>query len=149
MLSGKLVQIVETHWQEIAARLIRKIRSHPETPRLAALTDAEIREWCRAILANLGGWLDKGTEEEVRRRYEVMGAARFEESIPLPEAVLRLHMLKGALIDFVHEEWMPEDTIQLYAEEELQRRADSFFDHLVYHVVCGYEQARRRYARYA
>jgi len=149
MLSGRLVQTIESHWEEIAGRLIQKIRRHPETPVLAGRPEAEIREWCHAILGNLGDWLGHGQESEVRRRYEALGRDRFEEAIPLHEAVLRFYMLKEAVSDFVREYWVPVDSMQLYAGEEFDRRVSRFFDHLVYYVVRGYEEARRRTARYA
>lgn len=149
MLSGKLVQTIENHWQDIAARLVYKIRRHPELPELAKQPEAEIRDWCEAILSNLSGWLVSGREEEARRQYEASGRARFNEEIPLHEAVLRLQMLKDAVIDFVHEEWIPVNSVQLYAEEELERRVSRFFDELVYYVVYGYEKARNLSARHA
>jgi hypothetical protein len=149
MLSGKLVQTIEDHWKDIAARVILKVRAHPETPRLAERSDAEIRDWCEDILANLSGWLSVSHAEEARRRYEASGKARYHEEIPLHEAVLRLQILKEAVIDFVHEEWIPMDTMQLYAEEELERRVSRFFDSLVYYVVYGYEKARNLASKYA
>jgi hypothetical protein len=141
MLSGKLVQTIESHWQDIARRVISKLHRHPETPRLAGRSDAEIRGWCEDILSNLGGWLVIGSSEDARRHFEAGGGARFHEDIPLHEAVLRLQILKESVIDFVHEEWFPADTMQLYAEEELERRVSRFFDSLVYYVVYGYEKA--------
>jgi hypothetical protein len=147
MLSGRLVETIEDHWEDIAARLIRKVRSHPETPNLAGRSETEIREWCEGILANLGRWLT-GTAQEARRDYEASGRARFDEDIPLHEAVMRLHMLKDAIIDFVHETWVPMNSMELYTEEELERRVGRFFDALVYYVVCGYEKARATAMRY-
>jgi hypothetical protein len=149
MLSGRLVQNIETHWEEIAARLIQKIRRHPETPALGALPDAQLRDWCQTILENLQSWLPSGGEEEIRRRYEAMGGDRFEESIPLHEAVLRLQLLKGAIIDFARQDAVPVTSVQIYAEQELEDRLGHFFDALVYYIVCGYEKAMRRAVRYA
>jgi hypothetical protein len=149
MLSGRLIHNIETHWEQIAARLIHKIRTHPETPALAALPDAQLREWCQLVLENLQLWLPSGGEEEIRRRYEAMGGDRFEESIPLHEAVLRFQLLKNTVIDFARQDAMPVNSMQLYAEEELEDRLGRFFDALVYYVVCGYEKAMRRAVRYA
>ena len=102
----------------------------------------------RDILAHLGQWLTGG-QEEARRAYEASGAARFDEEIPLHEAVLRLHMLKDAVMDFMHESWVPVTSMGIYSEEELERRMGRFVDALVYYVVCGYEKARDRALRYA
>ena len=53
MLSIRLVQLIETHWEEIAARLINEVKKHPETQNLAHRPDAELRAWCRDIMENL------------------------------------------------------------------------------------------------
>ena len=51
MLSIRLVQLIETHWEEIATRLIREIKKHPETGALAARPESELRAWCRTTTA--------------------------------------------------------------------------------------------------
>ncbi len=147
MLSGRLVQLIEEHWEEIACRVIEKIRQHPDLPNLAEQPDLELKEWCQDILQNLGYWLSANKGEELKRRYEVMGRIRFEESIPLHEAVLRFQILKDKIIGHVHEQGFALSPVQLYAEEELLQRVNRFFDALVYHVVCGYEHAMRVAAR--
>ena len=87
--------------------------------------------------------------QETHRRFQVLGRLRFEENIPLHEAVLRLHILKSKILGFVHEEAISMTVIQVYAQEELEQRVDQFFDALVYHVVCGYENASSRAYRVA
>lgn len=148
MISTKLVQVIEGHWEEIAARLIRDVRKHPEMPNLSQQTDAEFREWCRTILENLGYLLSAPKDEEMGR-FQVLGRTRFEENVPLHEAVLRLHILKDKIIGFVHEQGFPMSAMHLYAEEELELRIGRFFDACVYHVVRGYEGALARATRLA
>ena len=143
MLSMKLVHLIETHWEEIAERLVGAVRKHPEMRSLAMRPEIEIREWCKEILENLGYMLTVSNEDEAQRRFEVLGRMRFEENIPLHEAVLRLHMLKDKIVGFVHEQGFPMNALQLYAEEELELRMGRFFDAMVYHVVRGYEDAQR------
>jgi hypothetical protein len=141
LLSTKLVQLIEEHWEEIATRLIREVRRNGEMKNLAACPDSELREWCRGILQNLGQLLVIKKEEEIRRRFEASGRNRFEENIPLHEAVLRLHLLQDKIVAFVHEQGFPMTALQLYAEEELEQRMTRFFHACVYHVVRGYEAA--------
>jgi hypothetical protein len=149
MLSGKLVQLIEEHWEKIADRVVDRIREHPDFPVLAKRPRPELKEWCRDILENLGSWLSATRAEEVRLRYEVLGRVRFEESIPLHEAVLRFFLLKDRIIGFVHEQGFALTSLELYAEEELELRVCRFFDHMVYHIVRGYENAMRTAARLA
>ena len=143
MLSGKLVRLIETNWREIAARLCREVTRHPDMQTLAKQPEADVREWCQEILENLGYWLTATKDEEVYRRFQVLGKLRFEENIPLHEAVLRFHILKEKILGFLHEQGFAMNTLQLYAQEELEQRMGSFFDACVYHIVRGYEQAMR------
>jgi hypothetical protein len=143
MLSSRLVQLIESHWEEIANRLITDVKKQPDMPNLARNTGAEMREWCRNILGDLDALLSMSKEQEVRRRFEVLGRMRFEENVPLHEAVLRFHLLKNKIVGFIHEQGFPMSAMHLYAEEELELRIDRFFDDCVYHVVRGYEAAMR------
>jgi hypothetical protein len=142
MLSGKLIHLIEEHWEEIAASTVESIRRHPDMPMLARRAPAELRQWCREILTNMGHWLSAAKAEEVQRRYEVLGRVRFEESVPLHEAVLRFFILKDKIVDFVHHQGFAQTSMYLYAEEELEHRVGRFFDAMVYHIVRGYESAR-------
>ena len=143
MLSGRLVHLIEEHWEGIADRLVLDVHRHPELPVLAKRPEGELKEWCQGILANLGYWLAATKGEELKRRYEVLGRSRFEESVPLHEAVLRMFILKEKIIDFVHQQGFAVNSMQVYAEEELERRVGRFFDAMVYHIVRGYESAMR------
>jgi hypothetical protein len=143
MLSTRLVQLIETNWEEITSRLIVAIRQNPEMPNLARKSDMEIREWSRKILENLGRILAAPKDEATRRDFRVMGRTRFEEKVPLHEAVLRLQVLKDKIIGFVHEQGFPMTAMQLFAEEELELRMGRFFDDSVYHIVRGYEDGMR------
>lgn len=149
MLSGKLVQLIEEHWEDIADRVVAGIRRHPDMPVLAKRSQAELKQWCQDILTHLGYWLSSTQGEELKRRYESLGRVRFEESIPLHEAVLRFFILKDGIIDFVHSQGFALTSLHLYAEEELEHRVCRFFDAMVYRVVRGYEAAMRMAVRMA
>jgi hypothetical protein len=141
MLSGKLIRLIEGHQQEITDRLIRDIYRHPDLTHLRQLPEAELRERGQNLLENLGYWLDEGNEEELSVKYESLGQARFDEGVPLHESVHALFLIKDKMIDFVGEQGFPPDALELYAEEELERRIGRFFDLLVLRMIRGYEGA--------
>jgi hypothetical protein len=149
MISTNLVQLIQDDWEEIAARVIRAVRRNPDLENLAQRSDLDLREWCREILEHIGVLMTARKSEEVERRFELLGKVRFEEHIPLHEAVLRLHILKNEIVGFIHERGLPTTAIQLYAEEELEQRIGRFFDECVYRVVRGYEKAMRLEKRLA
>ena len=53
------------------------------------------------------------------------------------------------MIDFVKEQGIRKDSVELYAEEELEHRVGRFFDDLVIHLVLGYEPTWRSTAKAA
>jgi len=149
MLSARLIHLIEAHQEEISARVLYDIRRHSDLSHIRNLQDVELRERGRQILAHLGKWLAEAKEEELGREYEHIGKTRYEESIPLHESVRALYIIKNKMIDFVKEQGVKRDSMELYAEEELERRVDRFFDELVIHLVRGYEGAWRRAAHAA
>lgn len=146
MLSGKLIRLIEAHQEEITDRLLRDIHRYPELSHLRQLPEAELRERSQNLLEHLGYWLAESNEEELGRRYETLGKARFDESVPLHESVQALFLIKEKMIDFVDEQGFNPDALELYAEEELERRVGRFFDLLVSRMVRGYENAWRKAA---
>jgi len=149
MLSGKLIQMIETHEVDISGRIVRAIRHDPGLAALAKLPDAELRECASEILRNLGHWLTRGNDEKLAREYENIAKARFEESVPLHESIRGVCLIKDKMIDFVDEQGIDCDSVALYAEEQLERHVGRFFDLLVIHLARGYEMAWRRAARAA
>jgi hypothetical protein len=149
MITTKLIQLIEEDWEEISARMIRAVRRHPDMEYLAKRSDLDLREWCREILEHIGTLMSARKSDDVQRRFEILGRMRFEEQIPLHEAVMRLHILKDEIVGFIHERGLPMTAVQLYAEEELEQRIGRFFDECVYRVVRGYEKAMRLEGRLA
>jgi hypothetical protein len=143
MLSGKLIHLVEEHWNEIAAQVLAEIRRDPDLTHIHRLPDLELREWGQHILENLGHWLAQPNEEHLARYYERLGRQRFEEDVPLQEAFRGLCLLKDKLLAFIQDQAHIKTAVELYAEEELEHRVDRFFDVLEFHLIRGYENAWR------
>lgn len=144
MISGKLVHLIETHGEEILDRVIVQIRQRPEFIHLRTLLDSQLREYGQDVLHNLGHWLSAPNEDDLARRYERLGRTRFEEAVPLHESVRALCLVRQEMLDLVEEQVIYKNTVELYAEEQLDRRLGRFFDLLITHLVRGYERAWRR-----
>ena len=103
MLSGKLVHLIESHWEEIISSVIARIRREPQMEHYRARVESELREWGQVLLQNLGHWLTAGAGEEIGRRYEELGRQRFEADVPLHESVRCLCIVRERVLDFVEE----------------------------------------------
>ncbi|HLK64780.1 MAG TPA: hypothetical protein VKU19_15150 [Bryobacteraceae bacterium] len=149
MLSVKLVQLVEDHWEQISERILHKIQNDPRLIHVSRLSELELRERTREIVKNIGDWLGASLDEPFARRCEVLGQHRFEEGIPLHEVVLARFIIKEGLLEFVRDHAFVETSLQLYAEGELEKSVGHLFDRMIYYVVRGYEEAMREGHQYA
>ncbi len=143
MLSTRLISMVEDHWESIASRLVRRVRQDPHLVHIRQLPESELRDWGMEHAKNFGHWLG-APETELAQKYERLGRLRSQEHVPLHECVHGLHLIKGAILDFVRDQGVGETSVEIYAEEELEHSAGRFFDLAVHHLVKGYEEALRQ-----
>ena len=143
MLSGKLIHLIEEHWDEIARRVVDQMRAESDLAHIRALPEIELREWGQNLLHNLDHWLGARNEEALARHYEELGRLRFTQHVPLYESVRGLCILREKMDDYVQEHFFAKNSLEFCAEEELERRLSRFFDLLVCHLVKGYERALR------
>ena len=143
MISGKHLHLIETHGEAIIGRVAEQLLHEPDMLHIRTVLGSELAEWRQEFLSNFGHWLVAGHDEEVARRYQHIGQLRCGQGIPLHECVHGLCMLRAKMLDFVEEQIATKDPMELYAEEELDRRVGRFFDLLIVNLVRGYEFALR------
>ncbi|MBS1872144.1 MAG: hypothetical protein JSU00_02950 [Acidobacteria bacterium] len=146
MLSAKLIQLIEDHWQGIMTGIIHQMRSDPRLHHISGLPETELRDIGRGILRNLGHWLTASRTEQhaVEEQYEGLGRVRFAEHIPLAECVCALQVVKSRVVEFTRDHEFSQSSVEVLATEELEHQLNEFFDDLVYHEVIGYEGAMRK-----
>jgi hypothetical protein len=143
MLSGRLVHLIESRSDEIISSVISHIRREPDLLHYRAILESELREYGQDVLQNLGHWLTSGQEAEIATRYEQLGKRRFAAKIPLYESVHSFCIMRERVLDFVEEHVFNKNSLELYEQEELDRRLGRFFDVLTIHMVKGYEHELR------
>jgi RsbT co-antagonist protein rsbRD N-terminal domain len=146
MVSSKFVEMIESHSDLIAERVLRRVRQDSRVPHMAGLPETELRDACQRVLKNLGHWLTGSAEAEIARHYEERGRARVQQEVPLSEAVYFLVILKEKMLDYIRDQGFAQNTVDLYAEEELEHQVGRFFDSATYHLIRGYEVAWPRMA---
>lgn len=142
MLSRRMIHQIEDHWKPITEVAITRIRKDSKLKHLATLPASELEDRGREILRRLGDSLT-GVDEGLEHHYEDLGRKRFQDNVPLSESVRGQQILKDATIDYIRGEGFTGNTVEIYAEEELEHSISRFFDSLVFHLVRGYEQAMR------
>lgn len=147
MLSGKLIRFIERHSDEITRRALRQVHEDTEIKEIRKIPDSELRDRSQVVLRNLGYWLSAGKSAKLIQDYEELGRTRFAENTPLHETVRVIHILRNQMVDFLEEQGVVETAVDVYAEEELERRVTRFFDELVVHFARGYEEAMKELPR--
>ncbi len=135
----RLVQVIEDHGEEICAHVLGQVRQSAYLAHIRMLPVSEIRDWLMDIAPHLGQRFQAREIAELRSR--MFGRLCFQESIPLREAVHLLHRLKNRMTDFVRDQGIEQNALELYAERELDRWVDRLFERVIYQLVCGYEEA--------
>jgi hypothetical protein len=143
MLSSKLIRLVSVHREEITARVIRRVRRESRLLELGKLPEEELREGALDIFEHLDGWLT-AKRVELARFYEELGHQRCGQDVPLHEAVHAMQIIKETMIQFVQDQRTTGNTLEIYAEEELEHTSDRVFDLMIFHLVRGYENAMWR-----
>jgi hypothetical protein len=142
MVSAKLVHQIEDHWEAVSGRLLRLVRACHGLPHVSRIPESDITETCRRVLHNLGHWLVSSSEEDIARLYEKAGYDRYHQAFPLSEALRSVQLMKDATLNYVRDEFMVRNSVDLYAEEELESQLGRFFDLCIYHLAVGYEKGR-------
>ena len=146
MISGKLVHLILTREEEIIDRVLERIRRDPEMEQIRTNLVTGLHQWHRKLFENLIHWLTGGNRDTLVGHYQQEGREWSRQGIPLHECLQDLCMTREILLDFVEEHTLNKDSLELYAEEELDRRVGRFFDLLIVQLVRGYESAKRHSA---
>ena len=138
MLPGKLVALIEDHADELAARMVRKVREDPRMTAYQRFDDEDLAERARLVYANLGKWLGETSEGPVEEEYFRLGKLRCGEKIPLSQVVMALLVTRRNLWHLVElQGW---DTVfDLRQQLDLELLVVRFFDRAIFHAVSGYE----------
>ena len=142
MVSPKLVQLLETHWEAVSARFFRLLNTESGLPHIKKLPESELNLVCRRLVSNIGQYLMTRPGSGIVIEYERIGRERFQEGVPLSECIRGIQILKEATISYLRDQGLFDTSVDIYAEEELEHQIGIFFDALVVNLAVGYEKAQ-------
>jgi hypothetical protein len=141
-MARRLVDLIETHADELTSRLVERLRSHHTTIGLRKYDDLELGRRARELYHHLGYWLRSSSELEVEKTFRDFGRAEHREGIPPSDLVGALLITRRNLWEFVQSQ-VGDSILELHQELDLQLLVVRFFDRAVYHTVRGWEEAER------
>ncbi len=147
MLAARLVEMIERHAEELTRGVVSELEISPRTPSYRKLERQDVYGRIAQVLQHLGEWLDYKSDATTEHWYKKLGQERFDEGIPLSEAVFALLLTKQALRNFIRAQGLVDSAIELYQQIELYSMIGRFFDRAVYFTVSGYEEGSSAHAR--
>jgi len=146
MFSYRLVRLIESHADVLAANLEAKVQGNPQISHFHTLPTHELKERVYEIYRHLGEWLLGKNELDIEHRYLEIGMRRAQQHVPLSEVVQAIVLTKENLWEFLKSEAVMDRAIEIMGELELLQMLEMFFDRAIYYAAVGYEQEVARKA---
>ncbi len=142
MIAQRLVRLIETHADQLARGLRQKLASSELAADMRKVPSDELEFRVYEVYRNLSDWLMNRTEESVEQHYTAIGLRRASQGVALSHLIYAILAVKEHLWDFVRQEGMVEQHVELFQELELLLLVDRFFDRAVYFASRGYEHSK-------
>jgi hypothetical protein len=140
MLTYKLVRLIETHSDTLAAGLLAKVRNSLRLGEYGSVPPEELQQRVYEIYRHLGEWLLSRREIDLERRYIEIGARRAAQGVPLSQLIWAIILTKENLLDFLKGESAMERPPEVFGRLELLELLEQFFDRAIHYAAIGYEQ---------
>jgi hypothetical protein len=141
MLGYRLLRLVETHSEALAAGLLEKTQQSPLLTGYREVSPGELEQRVYEIYRHLAEWLLGKTELDVEQRYLEIGAKRAHQHVPLSQLIWAIILTKRNLWDFMQKEAVLDRPAEISGELEVEQLLDQFFDRAIYYAALGYERA--------
>ena len=141
MMLYRLVRLIETHSQALAACLLDRVQSSQATPDYQNVPAEELKERVYEIYHHLGDWLVNRDEFDLEKRYLTIGARRAQQNVPLSQVAWAIILTKDNLWEFLKKESVLERPVEVFGELEMLQLLNHFFDRAIYYAAVGYERA--------
>lgn len=141
MLAYRLVRLIETHSDALAAGLLERVRNSELTQGYRNVPPEELKQRVYEIYRHLGDWLLGKSEFDIEARYREIGVRRAQQQVPLSQLTMTIILTKENLWEFLKKESVLDRPVEVFGEMELLQLLEQFFDHAIYYASVGYERA--------
>ena len=142
MLAYRLVRLIETHSDALAASLLAKVQTSELTRSYRNVPAEELKRYVYEIYRHLGDWLLGKSEFDIEQRYEEIGTRRAHQAVPVSELIWVIVLTKENLWEFLRKESVMERPAEVFGELEMLQLLDQFFDRATYYAALGHERAQ-------
>lgn len=142
MLAHRLLKLIETHAEALTESLNARIAGSERCTDYRRVPSDELKTLVGGIYGQLSQWLVTRTEEDLERRYTMIGMRRAEQCVPVSQLLWCIVLVKENLWEYLKNNETLETTSQIFSELELMQMVDQFFDRAMYFAVRGHERVR-------
>ena len=101
MLALRLVHLIESHSEQLSAKLLHTFQTSEKCSDLRKVPPDELRERTREICRNISDWLTAKTEKDIERRYTELGARRTAQGVALSHFIWAIGATREHIHDFL------------------------------------------------
>lgn len=141
MLLYRLVRLIESHSQALAASLLSRVQDSEHTRDYCNVPPEELKERVYEIYRHLGEWLIGKTEFDIEKRYLEIGERRAQQHVPMSQVAMVIILTKENLWEFLKKESVIDRPVEVFGELEMLQMLEQFFDHAIFYAAVGYERA--------
>jgi hypothetical protein len=150
MFPAMLIQLIETHADNLADGLLHKLKSSDRCRELVRrVPPDELKRRVYEIYRHLSDWLLSKTESEIEERYIGLGVRRARQGVPFSELLWTINTVKEHLWEYLAQEGLLEQPVDFYGDRELLQSLERFFDRALYFAATGYESVGPAHAEHA
>ena len=146
MLAYRLVRLIETHSDALAASLLQRVQDSPRLSDYRRVPPEELKQRVYEIYRHLGDWLLSKSEQDIEHRYLEIGGRRAAQQVPLSQVSWTIIVTKENLWEFLKKESVMDRPTEVFGALEMLQLLDQFFDRAIYFASVGYEQYRVAHA---
>jgi hypothetical protein len=140
MLAYRLVRLIETHSDALAASLLERVRSSALLADYRLVPAEELKLRVCEIYRHLGEWLISTSQSDIEKRYVEIGARRAGQGVPLSQLSWTIVLTKENLWEYLKKETVMERPTEVFGELEMLQLLDQFFDRAIFYAAVGHEQ---------
>lgn len=141
MLAYRLVRLIETHSDALAAGLLYRVQNSEFTRAYQSVPPQELKQRVSEIYRHLGDWLLGKSAFDIEARYVEIGARRAHQRVPSSQVTMTIILTKENLWEYLKKESVLERPSEVFGELELMQLLEQFFDRAIYYAAVGYERA--------
>jgi hypothetical protein len=134
------MKLIESHADQLVEALKERITASERCADYGNVSSEELKTLVGGIYGQLGQWLVTRTEEDIEKRYTMIGTRRAEQNVPVSQLLWCIVLVKETLWSYLKSVDALENTSQIFGELELMQMVDQFFDRAMYFAVRGHER---------